>query len=433
MAIYHLCVKAIQRSKGQSATAGAAYRSADKIKDKRTCELHDYTKKQGIIYTEIVAPNEQKTERSALWNMAELAEKRKDGTTAKEYEVSLPAELSANERQSLALEFAKYLVERHHCVADICLHEPNKYGDQRNCHAHILCTTRIFKEGKLTSKCDVELSDRDRKKKGLGGRKAELDHSRKAWEQMLNIALERANVQERVSCLSLAEQGIEREPQQHMGKSATAIERKGLKPRRTRVKDIVETPKKEVKEEVQEVKNTKKELLKEVKQDEEYTKKAWEQRMYCEEKWNNDQKFLDNVKLVSRWKQEEIICKANVDFNFAKNKLDGFENNVKNMGFLAKTAKKSQIESERRDLLEKLNSAEKKRKQCYTEKEKDGINYSKSEKIRIERQELWEKSQEYKDLKNRQKERTIQMRKLKNEKRLEPQEKVQSKGMHIGF
>lgn len=254
MPIFHICVKPIQRSKGQSATAGAAYRTGEKIKDERTGEIHNYIKKQGITYTEIVAPRGLKihnSSRSNLWNMAEQAEKRKDGTTAKEYEISLPAELSDVDRKKLALEFTNYLVNRHQCVADVALHQPSRNGDQRNYHAHILCTTRKYEYGKLTNKCDVELSDRDRKKKGLGGRREELEHARKTWEKMVNNALRLANIQERVSSLSLVAQGIDREPTQHMGKSATAIERKGQTPRRTRIKDKIITSKKEELEVIQ--------------------------------------------------------------------------------------------------------------------------------------------------------------------------------------
>lgn len=238
MAIYHLSAKPVQRSKGHSATAGSAYRAGDYIKDERTGEIHDYRKKAGVLYSEIITPTGEKIERAELWNLAEKAEKRKDGTTAREYEISLPSELNEDERKSLALEFTKYLVEKNKCVADVSLHEPSRNGDERNFHAHILCTTRIFENGQLTKKCNVELSDTDRKKKGLDGRKTELEKIRIAWAEMANNALEKANSKERIDERTLKAQGIERTPTQHMGKNATAILRKGQIPRRTREKEV---------------------------------------------------------------------------------------------------------------------------------------------------------------------------------------------------
>ena len=106
MAIYHLSVKAISRSAGRSATAAAAYRAGCKIADERTGEIHDYTRKGGVQSADLVLPDgapEWAFDRSALWNAAESAEKRKDACVAREFEVALPAELFAKSRKRLAL------------------------------------------------------------------------------------------------------------------------------------------------------------------------------------------------------------------------------------------------------------------------------------------------------------------------------------------
>lgn len=233
MAIFHLSAKPIQRSKGRSATSAAAYRAGVCLSDERTGEVHDYTRKQGVEHTEIITPTGESIDREKLWNLAESAEKRKDGTTAREYEVALPEELTQEERKTLAQEFGKYLAERHGCAVDVAIHEPNRKGDQRNHHAHILCTTRQFQPGgALGAKCDVELSDRDRQKKNQPGRKAELDATRAQWAHLVNRALERAGHLERVSHESLEKQGIEREPTNHLGPVATAMERRGEKTER---------------------------------------------------------------------------------------------------------------------------------------------------------------------------------------------------------
>ena len=174
MAIYHLSIKPIQRSKGRSATASAAYRSGEKIADQRTGEKHDYSKRHGVEISQIITPDGSEIDRADLWNLAEAAEKRKDSTTAREYEIALPSELDPEQRKELALEFGRLIVKRHKVAVDIAIHSPTEKGDQRNHHAHIMATTRKLKNGKLTAKSDFDLSDRDRKKKDLPGRKQEL-------------------------------------------------------------------------------------------------------------------------------------------------------------------------------------------------------------------------------------------------------------------
>ena len=56
MASYHLSVKTIKRSAGRSATADAAYRSAERIACEREGRVHDYTRKHDIKETFILAP-----------------------------------------------------------------------------------------------------------------------------------------------------------------------------------------------------------------------------------------------------------------------------------------------------------------------------------------------------------------------------------------
>lgn len=226
MAIYHLSVKPVQRSKGRSATAAAAYRAGIRIADERTGEIHDYRKKGGVNFSEILTPDGSRIDRAQLWNMAEASEKRKDGTTAREYEIALPAELDAESRKELALEFGRMILKRHGVAVDISIHAPTEKGDQRNHHAHVMATTRKFEGGKLTGKSDFDLSDRDRKKKNLPGRKHELEVIREEWAAMVNRALARANQKERVTHTSLKAQGISRPPTIHLGPAATAMERR---------------------------------------------------------------------------------------------------------------------------------------------------------------------------------------------------------------
>src|SRR3546814_8116494 len=82
-------------------------------------------------------------DRSALWNAAEAAEKRKDAKVAREYELGLPAELDAGQRRDLVRAFAEDIRDRYGVAVDAAIHAPHDYGDDRNHHAHVMTTTRV--------------------------------------------------------------------------------------------------------------------------------------------------------------------------------------------------------------------------------------------------------------------------------------------------
>ena len=212
----------MQRSKGRSSTAAAAYRAGEKITDERTNIEHDYTKKRGVEHTEIVTPIGMPTPtRAQLWNRAEAAERRKDGTPAREYEVALPSELSSHQRKELAMDFARTMAERHGVAVDVCIHAPNREGDERNHHAHILTTTRqIERDGSLSAKADIEKAGRNRR--------GDLADTRRLWADLTNQHLERAGIDARVDHRTLKDQGADRIPTQKMGWKATSMERQGI-------------------------------------------------------------------------------------------------------------------------------------------------------------------------------------------------------------
>lgn len=230
MAIYHLSVKTVSRSAGRSATAAAAYRAGVEIADVRTGEVHDYTRRSGVESATLVLPSVVPlwaADRAALWNAAEQAETRKNSTVAREFEVALPAELPAAERARLALDFARELVARHGCVADVAIHAPGREGDHRNHHAHILLSTRRLGP------------------EGFGEKTRELDDAKtgpalvREWrERFANLTNERlreAGIEARVDHRSLEAQGIDRAPTVHLGPQATGYERRTGQPSRRKI------------------------------------------------------------------------------------------------------------------------------------------------------------------------------------------------------
>ena len=227
MASYHCSIKPVSRGAGRSGTAAAAYRAGVCLSDERTGEIHDYTRKQGVEHAELVLPSGVDIDRERLWNAAESAEKRKDARVAREFELALPSELTADQRRELAIDYAKSIVEQYGVAADVAIHEPNRRGDQRNHHAHILITTRAITPDGLGAKTDLEQEDKALRAQGKGTGREQIEALREAWATRCNIALERAGHQERVSHKSLEAQGIDREPTSHLGPVATAMERRG--------------------------------------------------------------------------------------------------------------------------------------------------------------------------------------------------------------
>ena len=221
MADYRLSAKVISRSQGRSATAAAAYRSGTEIADARTGEVHDYTRKGGIEWTGIRAPENAPAwaqDREKLWNAVEAAETRKNSQVAREIQLSLPHELNFEQRKALVCAFVEQELVGRGMTADIAMHKPERRGDQRNFHAHILLATREIGPN------------------GIGGKNRDwnkvetLAALREAWAELQNAHLRDhlgPNAPQ-VSHLSYADRDAEKLPTQHMGPDATAMERRGV-------------------------------------------------------------------------------------------------------------------------------------------------------------------------------------------------------------
>ena len=235
MAIYHLSVKPISRAGGRSATAAAAYRSGELVHDLTSDEVFDYTRKRGVEHSEIVlsaaaarADINWARDREALWNAAEIAEVRKDARVAREYEVALPHELNRGQRVELVRAFSAELANRYGVAVDFSIHAPHRNGDERNHHAHIMTTTREVTATGLGPKAAIEWSDTDRRKKGLEPAKLEVKAIRERWAALTNEHLLERGIEVRVDHRSLQEQGIDREPQSHLGPAVSGMERRGM-------------------------------------------------------------------------------------------------------------------------------------------------------------------------------------------------------------
>ena len=236
-AMFHLSVKPISRAAGRSATAAAAYRSGSEIVDLRTGEVHDYSRKSDIVHSEILAPAGSPAwaaDRTALWNAAEAAEKRKDARVARDYEVAIPKDLTRAQGIELVRDFSAGLVDRYGVAVDFNVHRDDlrKWdGSEKGWqgyHAHILTSTRKLGREGFGEKAEPELSDTKRKSLGLSDGAAEIERVRQLWEVTANRHLEQANQAQRIDSRSLKDQGIDRDPTVHLGPHVTGLERDGI-------------------------------------------------------------------------------------------------------------------------------------------------------------------------------------------------------------
>ena len=66
MALFHFSVTQVKRSDGQSAIASAAYRSGERLYSEYYGEFSDYTRKEGVISTDILLPSHERTQERTL-------------------------------------------------------------------------------------------------------------------------------------------------------------------------------------------------------------------------------------------------------------------------------------------------------------------------------------------------------------------------------
>ncbi|HVI50776.1 MAG TPA: MobQ family relaxase [Candidatus Sulfotelmatobacter sp.] len=225
MAIYHFSAGVVQRSKGQSAVAAAAYRAGCRLIDARTGEIHDYRAKSHVEHTEIIAPAGAAAwvyDRTQLWSRAEMAATKSNAQTARKLDVALPRELSAEENLEAVRELARDLASQG-MIVDFAIHTPDASDGEDQPHAHMLITMRPLdpstttgftkKQGDGRHWTDL-FSDQAAFKKDKAGKAfvsetESLNRLRKAWADNLNRRLESAGSDVRVDHKSLKDRHAE--------------------------------------------------------------------------------------------------------------------------------------------------------------------------------------------------------------------------------
>lgn len=230
-------------AKGGNIVASAAYRSGSKLAEAvayRAGEAieaegitHDFTRKQGVVFSEIHTPMdapERFSDRGELWRAVAASERRRDAQLARELIVSIPRGLSRDQGIDLVRGFVSAELVERGMIVDACWHDVKAGDGGRNFHAHLLCTTRhVGPNG-------FGLKAREWNRREL------VPAWREAWGDHCNYALEQAGRAERVDHRSLETQrqaaaragdwhtaaALDREPARPLGPRAAAMERRGI-------------------------------------------------------------------------------------------------------------------------------------------------------------------------------------------------------------
>ena len=247
MASYHFHVTQIKRSKGQSAVACAAYRSGEKLFSEYYGEVSDYTRKRGIVHTEILLPSHAPPEysnRQTLWNAVEKAEPHPKAQLAYSFDIALQNEFSMEENIALARQFLLNEFVSRGMICDFAVHLPDRKDGIQNPHFHVLCPMRPLDEnGQWGAKqrreyvfdehgnrlCDksgdfvfnaVPTTD--------WGSPETLEHWRKARCDLCNSKFAEKDLDERIDHRSYERQGVELLPTVHEGPTVRAMEKRGI-------------------------------------------------------------------------------------------------------------------------------------------------------------------------------------------------------------
>ena len=157
---------------------------------------------------------------SFFWKMSDEHE-RKNGTTYREHVISLPRELTPNERHDLVKDWIEQEINDKHAY-QYAIHNPPAIDGKEQPHVHLMFSERL-RDG-IEREPDLYFKRHNAKNPERGGakkantpklsadRKAELVAQRDRWEQLCNKHLELSGTDARINMKSLKEQGIEREP-----------------------------------------------------------------------------------------------------------------------------------------------------------------------------------------------------------------------------
>lgn len=229
--------------------AAAAYRAGEKLHSEYYGEDSDYTRKGGVICSEILLPSHAPPEyadRETLWNAVEKAERGKKAQLAYSFDIALQNEFSMQENIDLARQFLLDNFVSRGMLADFAVHQPDKEdGGISNPHFHVMCPIRpIEPDGRWGNKQRREYVLDEHGERVLDeagnyvfnavpttdwGKPETLEVWRQAWADLCNAKFAEKGLDRRIDHRSFARQGVEQIPTQHEGPTVRAMEAKGIR------------------------------------------------------------------------------------------------------------------------------------------------------------------------------------------------------------
>lgn len=235
MALYHFHVGQIKRSAGRSAVECAAYRAGEKLYSEYYGQVSDYTRKGGVIHSEVLLPPHAPREyadRQTLWNAVEDAERNRNAQLAYSFDIALQNEFTLDENIALARKFLLDNFVTRGMIADFTVHHPDKDGGIANPHFHVMCPIRPLNPDGTWGAKQRRVYREDGKFDAVPttdwGRPETLEAWREAWTTLCNAKFEEKGLPCRIDHRSYERQGVEQIPTVHEGVAVRQMEAKGI-------------------------------------------------------------------------------------------------------------------------------------------------------------------------------------------------------------
>ena len=249
IALFHFHVDQIKRSEGQSAIAAAAYRAGEKLHSEYYGEDSDYTRKGGVVCSEILLPSHAPAEyadRQTLWNAVEKVEQHPKAQLAYSFDFALQNEFSMEENIALARQFLLDEFVSRGMTVDFAVHQPDREEDGiPNPHVHVMCPIRPLDEhGRWGAKQHrvYELDENGNRIRDEAGNyvfnavhttdwgdSETLEHWREEWANRCNAKFAEKGLSVRVDHRSNERRGIDQLPTIHEGPVVRQMEAKGIR------------------------------------------------------------------------------------------------------------------------------------------------------------------------------------------------------------
>lgn len=235
MALYHFHVGQIKRSAGRSAVEAAAYRAGEKLYSEYYGQVSDYTRKGGVMYTEILLPPHAPhgyADRQMLWNAVEDVEHNKNAQLAYSFDIALQNEFTMEENIELARKFLLDNFVSRGMIADFAVHQPDKDGGISNPHFHVMCPIRPLNPDGTWGAKQRRVYREDGKFDAVPttnwGKPETLEEWRGAWAELCNAKFKDKGLECRIDHRSYEKQGIDQASTVHEGVAVRQMEAKGI-------------------------------------------------------------------------------------------------------------------------------------------------------------------------------------------------------------